>query len=269
MNNFANIRGSAGERYPKGRTVVHPQRLRELYTVEKEYFMRKNTISKELEQLIVSGILGDGSIRKQRKASMTFTQCEKQKDYLFWKYDLFKKHDLLSNKMYPKEIIINLNGKKFKQYRFSTLQSYILSSYYDYFYKSGEKRITRKMLNKLDAFGLAIWYMDDGNLAKNFHKRKDGSKKLSSINLMLNTQSFCYEDHLIIQKYFMKVWNIETKIHKNKNKFRIVMNTTNTKIFIEIIKPYIINCLKYKIEYNLGQIIPATQSIYKLDDDIV
>jgi len=52
------------------------------------------TLTKEQEQLILGGILGDAGIRmgnpKSHNARITFTQSIKQYEYCTWKYGILK-----------------------------------------------------------------------------------------------------------------------------------------------------------------------------------
>lgn len=212
--------------------------------------MNINPISDELEQLIIASILGDGSIRYVNKGSranarIEFAHAERQGDYLWWKYNIFKKYDLVNSK--PRHIMSG-NDKQYPQLRFETKTNKLFNNYHYMFYKTKERKLTRKILNKLTPLGLAIWYMDDGNLSLPKYTKKDGSTGIHCRRLMLNTQGFSYEENVLIQRYFKVVWSIDVNINKNNGYHRIVMGAKSANLLINIIKPYIIPSLEYKID---------------------
>jgi hypothetical protein len=205
-----------------------------------------NSISNEANQIILGGILGDGSINRVHKnPRIHFSHSTIQKEYIFWKYEILKEEQLVVS---PPKVIMSGNNQRFPQWRFQTKTSTKLQYFEQLFYKNGKKVVQRKILNMLTPLGLAVWYMDDGNLIIHKYKKLDGSTGIKSREIAINTQCFSYKEHEIIQKYFLKVWKIDTKIYKNKGSYRLVMNATNAKIFISLIEPYVIPSMQYKID---------------------
>jgi len=201
--------------------------------------MSIKSLSKKTRQLILGTTLGDGHLRRQAiNTRLEVAHSPKQKEYLFWKYNILKKDGLTKSE--PRIIVIKYNGKKYPQWRFQTLSLSVLNDFHHLFYVKSKKMVRRKALNRLEPLGLAVWYMDDGNIA--IHKQS------KSREIYLNTQQCSYEEHLIIRKYFKMRWKIQVRIIRNKGSFRIAMNATEGKKFLEIVKPYIINCMKYKID---------------------
>ena len=117
-------------------------------------------------------------------------------------------------------------------------------------YPNGKKEYTRQVLDLLDAQGLAIWFMDDGCIDRPVDKNPMG---------ILNTCGHKPngEEEVVIQKYFEEVWNIKVSLNKNHGRYRIRMSNPEFKKFIEIIKPYIIPSLLYKIDTTIRQKDPA------------
>jgi hypothetical protein len=56
----------------------------------------------------------------------------------------------------------------------------------------------RKLLNRINALGLAIWYMDDGSISKK--KRSDGT--IRGITVAIHTCFPTIEEALYICNYF-------------------------------------------------------------------
>ena len=186
------------------------------------------------EQVLLGGLLGDMYCRIPKtckNARIEGAHCKKQESYLLWKISLL-------NNLHFKLRRNNLGYLFFRSKNYSCL-----NYYFDLFYKNKKKEITCDILNKVNDFGLAIWYMDDGSYSKRDH------------NCSLYTNGFTYEENLIIKKYFETKWNIFPKIyiHKeikrypNKKWYFLNFNVAETKKLIKIIKPYIHSSMKYKI----------------------
>jgi hypothetical protein len=129
-----------------------------------------------------------------------------------------------------------------------------LNCLYSELYSKGYKLITRKYLNKLDALGLAVWWMDDGNYKdpkRKYRKQCGGSLCVSD------------RDAEVIQKYFKIVWRIYTTIiyQNQKGHWRcIYFNIDSMNKLIDIISPYVkeIPSMLYKIGINQSEDIVRT-----------
>lgn len=122
------------------------------------------------------------------------------------------------------------------------------------FYPYGKKIIRRKLLNKLTPLGLATWFMDDGTT---------GINNRNYPQLFISTCSYPMVDNQIIRSYFLENYGIEIKIHGGKYP-RLYFNKPNAKKLVEIIKPYIIPSMQYKLRYFL-----QTNPTEKSGEDIV
>jgi len=194
-------------------------------------------LTKTTEQLIIGTVLGDGHIRRNgRYYRLELTHSPEQKEYLEWKYRVLLKDNLVKS---PPHLIMGGEDKKYPQWRCDTLTLLIFEKFRKMFYSDGKKRITRKALNRLEPLGLAVWYMDDGSVT--VHKKK------YSRELHLNTYSF-YREQKIIQKYFKERWNISVRISRSKGNYRIALNAIEGKKLLHLIRPYIVDSMKYKLD---------------------
>lgn len=213
-----------------------PQRLREFMKPLKEI----------TRQLVIGTGLGDGYLRKERgKTQLLLAHTEEKKDYLWWKWKILADDNLVSSK--PYRILIKFQNKKYPQWRCQTIWNDRLNELYYCLYSNGIKAVKRSTLNMLTPLGLAVWYMDDGNVAIHKEKGKEGCK---SREIYLNTHCFSYQELLVIQKYFNERWKIKIGFVKNKGKLRIRMGAIQAKKLLKIVKPYILKCMEYKT--NLG-----------------
>ena len=87
--------------------------------------------------------------------------------------------------------------------------------------------------------------MDDGCAVCNINK-KTNQVRWRAIHIA--TYNFNYDEHIIIQKYFKTVWNMDTKIYRDRIYFRLSINAENCKIFIPIIENFMCESMLYKID---------------------
>ena len=220
-----------------------------------------------VKQVALGGLLGDSHIRqkeyngKKCNAHMMITHCKEQKEYLEWK-------NLLLG---PYGGNVRLTGRG--QYTVTTKSHPHMNTFMEFVGKP--KKVTRRWLNQLDELGLAIWYMDDGGLSIEYHRRLDGTYGIKRRRLTLATDCFSLEEHYLIQRYFNVVWDIEISFHKVKKKdgskdcYRTTMNYTNAQKFVELVEPYIHPCMKYKIDFNRQRVCHNALPGSDAGDDIV
>ena len=197
-----------------------------------------NDISLSQKQVILGGLLGDSSFYKEKKY-VSFSQSEKQFEYLKWKHNFFNEVTEI------KTTYNTWNDKKYKRNYFyyhlkdnDELFSFICKNLYS---NEGRKKISLKYLNELTPLGLAIWWMDDGNLSLS-HRNRYGK---------LSTHCFNYEEHILIKKYFKDKWNINVQIKKEKDKYYFLrFNVAELKKLIKIIYLYVseVPSMIYKID---------------------
>jgi MoaA/NifB/PqqE/SkfB family radical SAM enzyme len=86
--------------------------------------------------------------------------------------------------------------------------------------------------------------MDDGGIKK-YTSKKSG--KVTSCQFFLATY-VSKKEAIIIQDYFKEVWDINFLIRQEKNgKWRHYCNTGETRKLSDLIRPYVIPSLSYKI----------------------
>jgi hypothetical protein len=172
-------------------------------------------------------ILGDGYLDKSGAGGIT--HCTRQLDYLEWKRDY-----LLSSGVRCSDIRMFDNGgyPGCKIYINVTKWSKALRKYM-YNGGSGKNIYNRKLLNRLSAIHLAIWYMDDGGLSQ---KKRDG--EIYANDLMLNTHTTKEKNQVIID-YMKDVWGISFTQCKNKGHYRLRCGTREARKFLNIVREYV------------------------------
>ncbi|OGZ85538.1 MAG: hypothetical protein A2401_02135 [Candidatus Staskawiczbacteria bacterium RIFOXYC1_FULL_38_18] len=187
---------------------------------------RKNlclAITDRQREILIGCILGDAHIQKLGK--IIIEQSAKQEDYLLWKYSELK------NLCYPAKPakIIRTDKRNNKEY-YSNV--FYLRQYFrewrKVFYHENKKVFPDNLL--LTPISVAVWYMDDGCF----------SKEKSTISI----EGFSEENRNKIQKAFYEQFGIETAIGKSK---KLVIRKKSQSKFYDLIYPYIIPSMEYKI----------------------
>lgn len=192
----------------------------------------------EQTQVIIGSLLGDGCVsysgKNSKNCRLQISHSITQLDYLKYKYNILES---LCNKGIT---IRNRTDKRFKnpeyqQCELKTKSLKVFTHYRKRWYSNNIKSL-KGMTNVLDlnALGLAIWFMDDGNKAGN--------------SCMLNTQGFQRDEVIYLQWILQKNFSVLTNLRKDNS---IYIKQKSYKTFINQIKPYIIDSMLYKISPQL------------------
>jgi hypothetical protein len=183
------------------------------------------------KQILFGGLLGDFCLTSYNKTFRgTVNHSIKQIEYA--KY----LHNSLNNITgIFREIKVKANNKIYDECSFTIKPNIQLESFYNSFYKNfrGRKDVPYD-LSLLTPLAISIWFMDDGFLLDNGHSKTLG----------FSTCSFSLEGLLRLQKFLKETYNIETIIRKN---FYLIVKRSSAFILRDLISPYIIDSMKYKI----------------------
>ena len=209
----------------------------------------KTKITKESRNLLIGMLLGDGTICSNN----VYKLCHsiEQEDYLKWKIKLLNENGIRNNglKYYTSSCGYNI-GKTVCYTQLNIIPFIKVLRRVCY---KGKKIIgNRKLLNRLSAQEIAIWYMDDGhiNIRINHGKPCGFYIKISTCEPKSEVQT--------IIDYFREVWNINFyMIHEGRKEdsYSLCCGTKEGLKFIDIIKPYVsqVPSMIHKITYDLTQ----------------
>ena len=125
---------------------------------------RQIFISKDQKDIICGSLLGDARLEsrsQKNSARLRVHQGWKQKDYVFWKYEMLK--NLVSSP--PKKIVCWNNPKNNENYyswHFHIKTFPELREIYETFYKNGKKILPSNLIDILNPLALLVWIMDYG-----------------------------------------------------------------------------------------------------------
>lgn len=210
----------------------------------------KTKITKESRNLLIALLLGDGTICNNNVFKLA--HAEQQKDYLEWKIKQLNDAGIRNNglKTYVKTCGYNTGVNVY--YTQLNIIPFI-KVLRRIFYKPKKVLGNRKLLNRLDARGIAIWYMDDGHI--NIRKDKDGRP----MGFYIKIATCLPKNELqIIIDYFKEVWDVNFYMFhegKKEDSFSLCCGTKEGLKFINIIKKYVLQVpsMVHKIQYDLSQ----------------
>lgn len=188
-----------------------------------------------IDQLLLGSMLGDGCISTKglsKHHRFSLAHSEKQLEYITFKHEIFKQYKLDNKLSYY--IIKNERYKngEFREFRFKTKGHKIFDKYRMLFYPEG-KKIVPDRINKLEAEGLAIWFMDDGYRTGNNLK-----------GAMFSTSGFSKEDVIKLKDLLENKFKLKCSIHARNEIYIWVQSVPR---LIELISPFIVPSMKYKV----------------------
>lgn len=189
-------------------------------------------------QVLIGALLGDRHLEKRGNGiRRKFEQTNRNVEYLMWFHKFFALRgycSMIIPKLFKQ---IKKNNFVYHGYKFST---YSFSSFrwlYDAFYLDRVKHLPIRLLYELlTPMALAIWFMDDGSLLGKGYK----------------IATSCFEkeelDQLCVLLY--NKYNLECSLHKDGKYSSLYIKSISAKKFAELVKPYMIDSMKYKLGNN-------------------
>jgi len=199
----------------------------------------------DIISMIIGSTLGDTHLEKRKNGIGTriiFEQSNNNVEYLMWFHNYLSSRSYCSNTKPKLQIRIKQKGKVFYQYRIS---SYTFSSFnwiHEMFYKLVDNKYIKFVPSNIEKYltplALAIWFMDDGSrLGK---------------SVRIATNCFTFEEVNLLCKVLESKYNIIATPNKcGKSKGHIIyIHVNSMKLFTNLIKPYLLPSLYYKLGSN-------------------
>jgi len=185
------------------------------------------TLTNIQREVLIGTLLGDGYLEiNGSEARLQVLHSIKQKEYVDWQYQIFKKW----TKSPPQPL-----GKG--DYRFRTITHPELTRYYTVFYPTGRKIVPDNIADILTSpLSLAVWFMDDG-------KRRPDCR-----GFFFDTLSFSLDDQERLQKCLAQNFAlVDTRLHWNGDGYHIYVSARHANQFRQLIQDYVIPSMKYKL----------------------
>nr|YP_010424001.1 hypothetical protein NQV51_mgp08 [Aspergillus sclerotioniger]USH57599.1 hypothetical protein [Aspergillus sclerotioniger] len=188
--------------------------------------------------IIFGSLLGDGYAEKRLKGvgtRISFYQESSHVDYLLYLHKFFSQLGYCNDKIPVITTRLGVKGKVRKIIRFHTWSFTSFDWIHTEWYSNGIKIVPNNIGKYLTPLALAIWIMDDGSKVGN--------------SLKLSTNSFSYNECLILTKALNNNFNIKATIQATgaKDQYVIYVLKQSMTNLRKIVSPYIIPSMKYKI----------------------
>ena len=186
-----------------------------------------------IESIIIGLLLSDGflsfSSSSSKNARLGFEQSLANFGYL-WSVFI-----LLSNycSSYPHLVIRKRSDKVFYSLKFYTRSMPYFTELHKIFYVKNIKIISAKIYNLLNPLALSHMIMGDGT-------------KLNQ-GLSLCTESYSVKENLMLLNVLIIRYNFNCTLHKRNNSYRIHIYKKSMPLLRDIVNPYIIQTMEYKI----------------------
>lgn len=192
------------------------------------------SVSPDLHEVIIGISLGDLHINKQcDNARLMFKQGIVNQDYIYHLFQLFSSY---SNMEAPKhrEYFDKRTNKVYTSISFNSYSLPSFNYYYELFYVNGVKIIPLNISELLTPRALAYWLMDDSC--------RHGT------TLSICTESFSEQEVLLLISVLKEKFNIQCNpMKRGTNKFRIYVRTRSLNDFSNLVSPYFIPSMMYKL----------------------
>jgi hypothetical protein len=206
----------------------------------KFYKSQLKSLTKIQFETVIGLLLGDVSLQSQNDSKthrLKFEWGDKNKEYAYHIYILFKEWILTEPK---KRIRINKNGNEVITWWFQTFSHEAFNSLAKLFLSTQKKSIPKDLIkNNLTPRGLTYWFMDDGG-------KLDYTKNKGK-GIVFNTHSFSEEEVKQMCIELKEKFNLNSKMKINKNKPIIMISGRDYEKFLNLIDPFIISSMRYKL----------------------
>lgn len=193
-------------------------------------------------QCILGTLLGDASLSYRQKTDCfeyQLSHCKEQKEYIEHISQLL---NVKCNK-YIKNDNSFSSGKEY--YKLSYHNKYELVKLAQHTINNGRKTITKEWVNLLQPIAIAYWFMDDGS--SSWIKNNPG------IMVRFSTLSFTKDEISLLQNKLLE-FGIETVTHNHTDGtgHELYIRQKSVNIFMNLVEPFVVNCMKYKIKRRLN-----------------
>ena len=210
-------------------------------------------------EVVLGSLLGDARLecrsgkRGEKTARLRIHHSEKQKDYVLWKYEILK--DFVSKG--PRRIMVWHDLKRdhtHYSWYFHTTSFREFGMLHGEFYQGDIKILPEDIFRVMTPRMLAVWFMDDGSNTQE--------------SFTFSTHCFSVEDQRKIVAFFHQNYGVDAKIVKDRTKHKLAIGRFEYKRFKQIVEPYIIPSMIYKIDNPRNDFISSemryvARAIYK------
>ena len=211
-------------------------------TVRNLIIVGGNRMNELQREVLIGCCLGDISIQEVSNKTHRFnmTHSIKQGEYLVHKYNIFKD---LCNTPYKQR------DTRYPVLYFNTLSNSDIKKVTECFYNDGIRGVPQNIHEILTSpRSLAYWFMDDGTCTYNSIVKR---MKVRNSTVTLCTDRYTVKEVDLLISTLHHNFGINSKIKHSKamkDRYRIYIGTKDTQKFLDIVEPFIIPSMMYKVK---------------------
>lgn len=234
------------------KTTFSRKQINSVYTSCSIHANRYTIVNEDdnLLQFMMGNLLGDATITKisglAKHSRFSVAHKKDHVEYIKFKHNFLCKYKLGSSKISEYKIYNNRYKKGFfEEVRFKSKSNPYFDNYRKLFYPRGIK-IIPDIINKINDFGLTIWYMDDGSVTNDSYS--------------LATNGFSEKEVERLIEILYNNFELKCSKYRSKDKYQILIYKESAEKFCNIINSHILPIMKYKlVPYKKRNVL------YKLD----
>lgn len=196
--------------------------------------------SGDFKQLLIGSYLGDGSFTKLgngvKNSRLSIAHSINQKEYAIRKWKLLNSLDIAGKLSINKVVDSRCKLGYFEEVRFKSKSHPIFTLYRNKGYNDTKKQLNVELIRDINELGLAIWFMDDGS------RTNDSCE--------INCHKFSTEEKQLLSKLLYSIFQFYSTITENT----IYIPKYYFPKFVDIVSPFILDSLKYKLEPYKGSV---------------
>ena len=192
-------------------------------------------LTKRQREILVGLLLGDAHLETQNRGRtyrLKIEQSERHRAYVEHLYKVFKAWVLTP----PQSKEKHSKGHVSKNWWFQTVSHGAFRFYAQQFYREGRKRVPSLIHRWITPCALAYWFMDDGSV-----------KSRQSKGVVINTQDYTQSEVERLAAVLRERFGLKVKPRKQKEGFQIYISGESYESFREIVEPYLIEGMRYKL----------------------
>lgn len=206
-----------------------------MYSRAIEEHKRALKLSQGQGEVLVGILLGDACLETQnqgRTYRLKIEQSERHQAYVNHLYHLFEEWVLTP----PRHRRVVSRGHESWNWVFQTVSHAAFRFYAHQFYEGKRKCVPKLIHRWLTPRALAYWFMDDGSI-----------KSRESKGILLNTQAFYRSEGQRLIQALQALFGLQAWLRKQKEGYQIYISGTSYERFLEVVAPYIIEEMRYKV----------------------
>jgi len=207
-------------------------------------------------------LIGDGWLGLQRRkyVHLRIGHSVKQLPWLQWKAERI-------NRILGKDRAVlgpywqtsgDTSEKRYESYLYTVDDHSLFSPWFERWYSVGEDRVTKRMdqefLEGIDLQGLAILWCDDGSAHSSErvkkHRLKSGEiREYPYVEGKGTIATCCFteQENMLIADWVESLTGVRFGLQRSKGYLRLGIGKEKLRTFLEVIAPYVPDCMKYKV----------------------